>query len=49
MGNFFFFFTMKNWKKKVNKINFINLFGYEEEKIIFKGFTSCKIEENEVK
>ena len=30
----------------MKKINFINLFGYEDEKIIFKDFTSCKIEEN---
>ena len=35
-------FSVKNWKKK---INFINLFCYEE-KIIFYDFTSCKIEEN---
>ena len=34
---------------KVKKINFINLFGYEVKKIIFQGFTSCKIEENGVK
>ena len=34
-------FSVKNWKKK---INFINLFGYEE-KIIFYDFTSGKIEE----
>ena len=34
-------FSMKKWKKK---INFINLFGYEE-KIIFYDFTSGKIEE----
>ena len=32
----------KKWKKK---INFINLFGYEE-KIIFYDFTRGKIEEN---
>ena len=31
----FFYCEKKNWKKKVKKINFINLFGYEEKKIIF--------------
>ena len=31
----FFFFTVKSWKKKIKKINFINLFGYEVKKIIF--------------
>ena len=29
-----FFFTVKNLKRKVKKINFINLFGYEVKKII---------------
>ena len=29
---------MENWKKKLKKTNFINLFGYEEEKIIFLRF-----------
>ena len=28
-------FYSVNWKNKVKKINFINLFGYEEEKIFF--------------
>ena len=32
---FFFFFTVKSWKKKIKKINFINLFGHEEKKIWF--------------
>ena len=34
------------WKNKLEKISFINLFGYKEEKIIFQDFTSGKIEEN---
>ena len=36
----------KNWKKKLSKINFINLFGLEVRKILFLGFTKCKTEGN---
>ena len=46
--NFFFLYSVK-LEKKVKKINFINLFSYEEKKIIFKDFTSSKMEENGVK
>ena len=28
-------FSVKSWKKKMKKINFINFFGQEEKKIIF--------------
>ena len=37
----------RNFKAK--KINFINLFSYEEEKIFFYDFPSSEIEEKEVK
>ena len=32
-------------KKKIKKINFIKLLGYEVKKIIFLDFTRWKIEE----
>ena len=44
-GREIFFFTVKSWKKKIKKINFINLFGHEEKKFGF-SFTVCKTEEN---
>ena len=34
-GEIFFFFYSEKLEKKVKKINFINLFGYEVKKIIF--------------
>ena len=43
--NFFCFFNVKLEKKKLKKINFINLFGYEVKKIIFLNVTRCKTEE----
>ena len=44
---FFFFGVLqcKTGKKKLKKLNFINLFGYEEKKIMFLDFTRCKTEE----
>ena len=38
-----FFFTVKNWNKKIKKINFINLFGLEVKKNYFFWFYSVKL------
>ena len=38
---------MKNWEKKIKKINFISLFGLEVKKIIFLDFTRCKLKKSE--
>ena len=40
------FYCVKLEKKNLKKLNFINLFGYEEKKIMFLDFTRCKTEEN---
>ena len=43
---FFGVLQCKTGKKKLKKLNFINLFDYEENKIMFLDFTRCKTEEN---
>ena len=39
------FYSVKLEKKNLKKLNFINLFGYEDKKIMFLDFTRCKTEE----
>ena len=39
------FYSVKLEKKNLKKLNFINLFGYEDNKIMFLDFKRCKTEE----
>ena len=39
---------VRNWKNKIIKINFMNLFGYEVRNYFFKVL-QCKTEENLIK
>ena len=43
------FYSVKLGKKNFKKLNFINLFGYEEKKIMFLDFTSVKLKKSENK